>query len=174
MTYSRLVDYFEAVATNHKQILHSAQNKRFFGIDLSDLVNSLKHIGATPCLALERPFYSTGGQYANVRLIKNAAIMIFDRYTDPLDYARIETVYNTCYQIAEDVIAKMIKDAKVYDETAADYLLPGLNPSTFSIEPIPLGYADGGLTGVRLSWQFSAGLERFDADKWNDEDDYAL
>jgi hypothetical protein len=174
MTYSQLVTYFEAVAENHKQIKHSNSAKRFFGIDLSDLINSLKDIGSTPCIGLERPFYSTGGQHANVRLIKNGAIMIFDRYNDPTDFALIEGAYDKCYTIAQDIIAKMIKDAKSYDEDAEDYILPGLNPSTFSVEPMPLGFGDGGLTGVRLSFQFDEAQELFDVTKWDDEDDFEV
>jgi hypothetical protein len=171
MTYSQYLDYFEQVAIKHKQILHSAQEKRFYPIDLADLTQSLKSFGATPCIGLERPFYSTRGGHANVRLEKTGALMVFDRCSDPFDYAGMEAAYNTCYQIAEDIIAKMIKDAKVYDEDAHDYLLPGLNASTFSIEPMPPAVADGGLYGVRLSFQFNEGQDLFDVEKWNDEED---
>lgn len=173
MTYSEFVAYFEAIAINHKAIGHNPpENKRFFGIDLSDLTNSLKDVGQTPCIGLERPFYGTRGAYANVRLQKTGALMVFTRSNDAFDFAAMEAAYNLAYQIAEDIAAKMIKDAKLYDLGEADYTLPGLDPASFSLEPMPPGYADGGILGVRLSFSFNEPLDLFDTEKWNNESDY--
>lgn len=175
MNYSSYVAYFEQVARKHKLIGHNPpENKRFFGIDLSDLSNSLKDVGETPCIGLERPFYNTSGQHANVRIRKTGALMVFGRNNDPFDFIGLEYAFNGCYQIAEDIVAKMIKDAQVYDDAAKDYLLPGLNADNFSIEPMPPGYADGGIVGVRLSFTFDEGADLFSTDKWHNETDYEL
>lgn len=172
MTYSQYVAYFEAIAKNHKSILHNPpENKRFFGIDLADLQNSLKSIGETPCIGLERPFYSTNGGHANVRLQKTGALMVFGRNNDPYDFIGLEYTFNGCYEIAEQIVAKIIKDAKVYDNSKKDYTIPGIDVSSFSIEPMPPGYADGGIVGVRLSFSLNEPLMLFDKDAWYNEND---
>jgi hypothetical protein len=175
MNYTQYIAYFRQIAINHKLIGHNPPaNKRFFGIDLADLVNSLKNIGETPCLGLEKPYYNTRGSFVNTRQEKTGAIMIFARENDPYNFAGIEAAYNQCYQIAEDVEAKIIKDAKLYDQGKLDYTIPGLDPGRFTIEAMPMGYADGGILGVRLTFVFNEALPLFDADKWNNENNFTI
>jgi len=173
-TYSEYVTYFEKVARNHLEIAHTDNARRFFPIDLAELVNHLQSFEGMPAMGLERPFWSTAGQFANIRLRKTGALMIFDRCHDPMDFTKLEEVYSRCFKICNDIRAKMVKDAKLWDEDLLDFIIPGLDPGSFTMEPMPPGVAkDSTIYGVRLSFVFDEGAEIFDPVKWNeDESDY--
>jgi len=165
--------YFLAVAENHKQIKHTPAEKRFFGINIFELEDSLKGKANFPFLGLERPQWYSGGQgYANIRFNMQGALMIVDKVKQR-DFADYDRVMQNCVEIATDIMTKMIKDARLYDDGELDFTLPGLKHDGFRIEPMPEPM-HGFMYGCRLSWQWDVPVDYFDITKWDNEVDYGI
>jgi hypothetical protein len=170
-TYTQFIAYFEKAAEHHLKVQHTQSSPRFFALDLMQITEALQHQDAMPAIGLERPYINGRGNHANIRLNKMCALMVFDRCYDPRDNTEVELAYQNCYEIAKDLMAKMLKDAKLYDQDLEDYVLPGLDPQSFNMETMPQGIvADSTVVGVRLSFVFDEPLELFDPEKWSDEE----
>lgn len=173
MDYQAYKDYFQAIAENHKQVKHSASNKRFFGINIFELEDSLQGKANFPFIGLERPNLNAEGRsFANLRWQHTGAILIVDKVSqrDPSSH---DAVIQKCSEIAKDIVAKMVKDAKVYSDQDKDYVLPDLQHQSFNIEAMPAPL-HGFMLGVRLSFAWGEGMEFFDVSKWDDEADYGI
>ena len=168
------INYFRAVAENHKLIKHSAQTKRFVRVNIFELDNSLSVTMNYPLIALEKPYFQSGGDSrANMRWNKVGALLIMDKVGDKANFDAQHLAENKCVDIAQDIVAKMEKDARLYNAGQKDFVLPGLDHDSFTIEVIPAPL-HGMLYGCRLSFRWNDPAPRFDIAKWDNETDYSI
>jgi hypothetical protein len=168
------IDYFRVVAQNHKLIKHSTQTKRFVRVNLFELDNSLSVSMNYPLLALEKPYFQSGGDSrANMRWNKVGALLIMDKVGDKGNFDAQHLAENKCVEIAMDIAAKMEKDARLYVNANKDFFLSGLDHDSFTIEVLPAPL-HGFLYGCRLSFRWNDPAPRFDISKWDNETDYSI
>ncbi len=168
MNLSEYFDYFFKMAENHKLIGHTNQEKHAFLVELFSLEESLRSAVHWPLVAVETPMKeSQNSTFANLRWSWHGAILILDKWSDQGDTTKGEEVDNRCLQIAEDFVAKMVKDRRDYSVANKAFVLEGLDAASLSIEVVPRGWGD--FKGCRLSFDFGEPMARFDASKWNNE-----
>lgn len=168
--------YFETVAENHKQIGHKQLDgngepeDHFARVDMGELENDLVVKLKTPLLAVVSPTIEASGNHSNPRWDVIGRVLILDHLQDQMDFAKVLELEEKCRQIAEDVAAKMMKDRKLWDEGNTQFVLPGLDETSFNIRF--LHYEWRPMVGVMMSFNWNQPRERFDISKWNNEQDY--
>lgn len=155
-------NYFEAIATKLKLIEHSGSNKRFFALDVEELLTSFKADFTGYGLILENFDSSYFDHKAdNIRQMPECAfsiVKIYDRRNS--DNSDLVTLKTATYAAVEQVIAKIRKDYR-------DRVLSGLETDSFKTHWV--GPIAGNCFGHRCTFSFNqpaSGLT-YDASKWN-------
>lgn len=162
ITPSTYKDYFENIAVKNKAILHSGSDKRFFALDVEDLLTSFKADFTGFGLILENFDVSYFDHKAdNVRQFPECAfsvVKIFDRKNNDND--ALVALKNTSFTTVEQIIARIRKDYR-------DRVLSGLETDSFKIHWV--GPIAGNCFGYRCTFSFNqpaSGLA-YDASLWN-------
>ena len=103
--------YFENLAQKHREIVHSKSNKRFFRLELEDiLLDKLKHVVHYPFIALERMDFKYIGNPGQKGKRKTIALDIVDKSENTSE--KINEAYDRLEDIADDFILKIWTDSK--------------------------------------------------------------
>lgn len=103
--------YFENLAQKHRRIVHSKSNKRFFRLELEDiLLDKLKHVAYYPFISLERMDFKYLGSPAQKGKRKTIAFDIVDKCDNTAE--KINAAYDKLEDIADDFILKIWHDSK--------------------------------------------------------------
>lgn len=110
MNNNNIEKYFEELACKHRLIAHSETRKRFFRLELEDiLLDKLKTVAYYPFIALERidfKFIGTPGQKGKRKTI---AFDIVDKAENQLP-EKINAAYDRLEAIADDIITRIYSD----------------------------------------------------------------
>lgn len=155
-------DYFEAIAKSNIAIAHSGSNKRFFALDIEELLTSFKADFTGYGLIIENFDVSFFDHKAdNTRQMPScgfSVVKIYDRrnnLNEDLVHLKDET-----YKIVEQIISKIRKDYR-------DRVLSGLELDSFRI--MWVGPIAGNCYGHRCTFNFNqpaTGIV-YDESKWS-------
>src|SRR5688572_29145943 len=110
MLHSEYVDYFRDIAVHHKLIAHSEQNKRFYRMNIEEVLSALKtkleyvNKAALVIQSYEKSiddFYSD-----NLRDVKNGLFMVVKKVNDR-DFNHEETISAETELITYSILSKM-------------------------------------------------------------------
>lgn len=111
MSNQKIELYFENLTQKHRDIAHSKSNKRFFRLELEDiLLDKLKHVVYYPFIALERMDFKYLGNPGQKGKRKTIAFDIVDKCDNTSE--KINAVYDKLEDIADDFILKIWYDSK--------------------------------------------------------------
>lgn len=161
-------DYFKSLAEKHVDIQHTEEESHFSMIQVNDLENTVHTSLKFPAIGLELPVFHSGGNgYANIRWEPKGALMVFVKNSDFGSQDSNTLANQKAWNICDDISARMIHDRKQYDLQNLDYVIPGLDHDSFSIEimPSPL---HGYICGARLSWKMNYPKGVYNQVKWQE------
>lgn len=109
ITYKQYSDFFEALATKHPAIKHSASEKHFFEGDLSDLVGSIANrtIRYPVLMLITIDGRIAGSDHDNLLDDNNAGFLLLDRLGSPEDADRKKEIFNDTLTIGFDIIRRI-------------------------------------------------------------------
>tara|TARA_R110002096_G_scaffold122409_1_gene265262 strand:+ start:3741 stop:4262 length:522 start_codon:yes stop_codon:yes gene_type:complete len=173
MNLSAYFDYLEEFATNHKEIGHTDNAKRFFRVDIEELDNAFRTRANYPLVAALNPIInSTAALSTNIRLNYQGSLLLLDQIKDKGDALERSTKENKLLAIATDFTTKLINDRRSYDIANKTFVLAGLDFGSFNLELVPDRYTS--MCGVLLTFRFNDALPQFDISKWNNESKYTV
>jgi len=123
--------YFQNIAISHKQILHSIDGKKafFYTNDGQEVTQTVSGTGVSfPCMVLS----IHNGKFADQNVIKNmmfGSFEIRDKVADATNYDNILAAYTNCYNIGQQIIAKIQRDMEDLGYNGA---VPNFNINTVS------------------------------------------
>lgn len=113
VNFSDLVEYFDYLAKNHKDIAHSENEQHFFRFELDDVLTSLGNNINFKALILEGYDFNFGYNASDNLLKKrNGAFIIIDREGDENNYTRINQIYDECEAIGDEIIVRISSDKR--------------------------------------------------------------
>jgi hypothetical protein len=112
--FSGLVAYFEDIARNHLEILHTDEENHFFRFELDELLSSLNRPDVNYIfLALEGySFDYTDNNSDNLLKNRKGAFVLIDHIADLTDYALIHEVWDKLERIGDDILVKIKSDKR--------------------------------------------------------------
>jgi hypothetical protein len=110
-TYNNLKAYFDNLARNHAQILHSDAEKHFFHCDLNEILSGISSRVNFPAVMMADYDYSFVDNNSDNHLKKRSIALVFlDHAADVDDFQGIGDIYSNMEQIADDWINRMYDD----------------------------------------------------------------
>lgn len=112
--FSDLITYFSGLATKHKSIGHSAQEKHFFRFEIDEVLAGINRSDVNyPMLILEGyNFDFTDDKSDNVLKNRHGAFVLLDHVKDVTDYAAIHDKWDALEVICDDILAKIKADKR--------------------------------------------------------------
>lgn len=110
--FSELITYFRTLATQNKDIAHSATEKHFYRFELDEVLTGLKNV-VYPALILEGYRYSLSDKQSdNVMKNRTGAFILIDHLKDKGDFDGMHTIWDNMECICDELIAKIITDKR--------------------------------------------------------------
>lgn len=107
--YTDITGYFEALAT--KYVGHSPTEKRFFRKGLDEFMQSLVIDSQTPVMLLDKYDFRYSDNLAdNMFKDRTIAFIIAGRINDIDDYESMDTVYDDCEEIIDNIVNQIRYD----------------------------------------------------------------
>lgn len=143
-TISSFSKYLENLCRQHKDILHSDENKHFIRLCANEQLSARKTI-CLPLVSLDKLTVSYKGDADNVKKNRLVEILFLDNVNDAGDFEKISDTWDRMEKLADDFLLKIKEDSKDRDN------YPFLR--NFSIGGAELEYLEnvGTLWGVILS-----------------------
>lgn len=138
MTYTELTTYFNAIATNHKEIGHTEETKRFFRMNIEEILSGSRTVTHYPFLVLENFEQRLGASALdNIQKYQTVAFMVLDKVAIDNFDAQDEVMQSTL-NICEQIVAKIKKDMLDYKSRASGYteLIKDLNVNNISFNAV--------------------------------------
>ena len=163
-THQEYTNYFEAIAVNHKSILHKNGGDtsiiKFFRVNKWDFKNSLA-TAISPLILLNPKHTKSIGGMANPTKEHFGSLSILKIADSINDFTQQDAAQTFCESIALDVEQKLINDKR-------KGLLKGLDMESIEIQPE--GPLEGKYWGVHISFSWTtASPVLFEENKWNNE-----
>ncbi len=113
-SFSDIVNYFELLATTHRDIGHSPRKKHFIRLELDELLSGLNRTDiAYPLLVLEAYSYKfTDHNSDNVLKNRSIAFMLIDHVSDAGDYTAIHATWDKLETIADELFRRIRADKR--------------------------------------------------------------
>lgn len=163
-------EYGEQIATRHKSIGHTVNEKHFTVFTAEDAISGLGDIHS-PVLAAELPrtrLNDSGSD--NIHTVMAGAFLIVKKVAQG-DYAEIIAAYQEMYVIALDILSKMLNDRKMANNggrLSPEKLIKHLQLN--NIEIVDVGPVFDGYYGWRIDFPFQSVINlQLDVTKWNNE-----
>jgi hypothetical protein len=161
------LEYFQQIARQHYLIRHSATEKHFFMMDITEVLNNLKSGIRYPAMILN----SLSGNIFdkkedNILDVINAGFLVLDISKNIEDYSREMQIMHSTKQICMDIIARLKFDQENCVELS-ELAIPGFDPDRVKYQSI------GPVFDNCFGWHFTfpvldhLDLE-YDPDKWID------
>jgi hypothetical protein len=110
--FTELKDYIEYLASQHKDIRHSATEKHFYRFELDDVLTSMGDINYKALILEGYDFSFQDARSDNVVKDRNCAFIIIDYEGDSQNHDRISQIYDECEQIGDEIIIRILNDKK--------------------------------------------------------------
>lgn len=159
------INYFRTAATNCKAIGHSSNEKHFYRMDISEVLDGLRSDINFPALIIE----NHDGQLSdlesdNPRDNVRGAFVILKKVEGNNNYDGINAVLAETLEIARQVVSKMWKDCKLRNN-----IMSSLDLNSFTYESL-IGNMYDNCFGYRVTFALSAQAKiYFDINEWNNE-----
>jgi hypothetical protein len=166
--------YWETAAKNHKEILHTTDEKRFIRFSVEEVLTGLKSL-KSPALVLEEPEYNVLDEVGdNVGLQLQGAVLILKKLSESANYIQIQTAKKEMFLIAYDMYTKLRNDRKMAN--MGDATGPAAKLKNISnIRMIALGPVFDGWHGWRLEYTSPVTTNPdLNEDNWNNETKYKI
>lgn len=161
--FSDLVAYFEGLATKHKSIRHSVQEKHFFRFEIDEVLAGINRSDVNfPLLILEGyNFDFTDNQSDNVLKNRHGAFVLLDHIKDATDYTAIHEKWDTLEIIGDDILAKIKADKR-------NPLTPVVRSFDFaSVQAGLIMNEVGSSAGIRYTFTLTGAVStEVDVEKW--------
>lgn len=171
MTFTDYINYFTTAAANHKSLLHTVNDPHFYEIEIDDLINGQRFEGTGINMLLESYEAKPTDQLSdNIRKMLNGAFLIL-READVGNIADRNLALDECFEIAEDMVSKMMNDTRSTKQSRSSYPYP-INVESGSFRFQKAGPLLTNLFGWRVEFTINDtwknGLQ-LDPSKWNNE-----
>ena len=108
-----LVSYIESLATLHKGILHSEDEKHFFRFELEEMLTGMKSNLNYPALILEGYDFSFVDEDSdNLQKRVSCAFMLIGKVSDKGDYDAIHLLWDSLEEIGDELVVKILSDKR--------------------------------------------------------------
>lgn len=158
--FGDLVNYFETLASEHKEIQHLNEKKHFYRFELDEVLSGINNINY-PALILEG--YSIAfkdSKSDNVLKTREGAFMLIDYVSDIGDYNKIHEAWDRLESIGDDILRRIRRDKKLKDNPIANFNIESVKANLIATEM-------GNHFGIRYTFDIDC---IFDADiddsKW--------
>lgn len=161
-----LVDYYRTACKNHKDILHTDENKHFFRFNTLEMLSALRTEMKYPAFGLENFSGNIGDVLSdNKRSAFNVAFILI-KPCELDNYDEQEEIIDEMYELGIDFLGKMHKDLHIQGSFLKQL---DFNDVDFS----PVGPIFENHYGYRFAFNINNPAKiRFEAAKWNDETNY--
>jgi hypothetical protein len=172
--YTDYNNYFKVACVNHKSLLHNdTTNKRFYPVDIEDVLNGLKISCKEAFMILENPEFKPfdAGSDNFRKIIRGAFVILKEAKIG--DNSDRERILDECQVIAEDITSKMINDTKKgnLDKTYPFRIELDLNKVNFN----KVGPLMTNMFGWRVEFALNESFNlAFDESKWNNETKFSI
>ena len=110
-TYKDLQAYFDNLARNHSEILHTDQEKHFFHSDLNQILSGIRETVNFPAVFIADYDYSFVDNDSDNHLKKRSVALVFLDHTDEIDdFDSIRDIYSHMEEISDDWLNRIYAD----------------------------------------------------------------
>ena len=112
--FSDLITYFETLATRHKSILHTTEEKHFFRMEIDEVLAGINRSDVNyPMLILEGySFEFTDQQSDNLLKNREGFFVLLDHISDGTDMDAIHQKWDELEEIGTDILVKIKADKR--------------------------------------------------------------
>lgn len=108
--FSDIIQYFETLASEHVEILHSDSEKHFFRYEIEEVLTSLRQMNY-PALILEGYRYSyRDSKSDNILKKRTGAFILLGHLSDIGDYDAMHDLWDKLEVICDDILARIKAD----------------------------------------------------------------
>jgi len=113
VNFSNLVEYFQYMAENHKDLNHSASEPHFYRFELDEVLTSLGGNINFPALILEGYDFDFGDSVSdNLQKKRNGAFIVIMHEGDENNHDQINQIYDQCEAIGDEIIVRIASDKR--------------------------------------------------------------
>jgi hypothetical protein len=146
VSFSALVNYFQAIAQEHKEIGHREGEKHFFRFEFDEVLTGQAELANFPAFILEGYRFSFQDERSDNPVKKRTgAFILADHIPDPGDYDYIHHIWDKLEAIADDILARMRHDKRKPGCPIRDYSLSSSEGALIATEY-------GNLYGIRVTF----------------------
>jgi hypothetical protein len=161
--FAEFVDYFEQLAREHVDILHTDQEKHFFRIELEEILTGLRSRIRYPALILEGYDFVFKDQNSdNVHKEVSCAFTVLDHVKDKGDFDQIHLVWQQMEEIGDEICIRILDDKRSRSVDVLSHFHLTNVRGALLVDTSLLHY------GVRYEFVVSWPVENdIDPEKWN-------
>ena len=113
-SFSDLILYFESLAASHKKILHTAEKKHFFRMELDEVLSGINRRDVNyPLFIMEGyGFNFTDNNSDNLLKNRSGAFMLIQHVPDITNFSKISEAWDEMEEIATDILVKIYADKR--------------------------------------------------------------
>lgn len=158
--FSELVSYFQKIAEQHKEILHSESSKHFYRFEVDEVLSGIQNL-SYPAFILEGYRFNFSDQQADNPVKKRqCAFILLDHVPDPGDHDRIHQVWDKLEEIGDDIFIRMRSDKKVPSSPVRDLDIESIDGQLVAAEL-------GNHYGIRFTFVIDCRFSyELDSSKW--------
>lgn len=151
--FSELVEYFEKIAGEHKEILHSSAEKHFYRFELDEVLTGMCSEMNYPALILEGYTIDySDSDSDNIQKRRGGGFILLDKVDDSKDFDAIHDLYDRLESIAEDILIRMRRDKQSRAVSVIrGFEISNVNGALLSVEEL-------GQHGLRFSFEIVSGV----------------
>lgn len=151
LKFSAIVAYFRQLATEHVDIRHSQENKRFYRCEIDELNTAIPSVAKFPALILEGySFVIEDRKSDNPIKRRICAFMLLDKVPGQLNFDNLHNTWDKLETIGDDIICRIQADKRAPDSPIRDFNMS-------SVEANLIGFKDfGNLAGIRYIFTIDA------------------
>ncbi len=165
-TFIDLISYFENIATKHKNIAHTEEEKHFFRMEIDEVLAGINRTDVNyPMLILEGyGFAFTDNKSDNLLKNREGAFIVIDHVSDLSDHDLIHQKWDEIEEVITEILIKIKTDKR--------------NPLTPVVRNFDFDSVNGSLilneigndVGIRVTYTItSPTTNEINPDKWIDE-----
>ena len=162
--YNQLKAYFENLSIQNLKVLHvPGREMHFCRMELHEYLNAIPEKLNFPAVVMESwDFRMNDNRADQISKLRNCALLILQRVTDPNDFDAIDQAYETTEEIVDDFVSRMVDDRNLRNS-------PVIRDIDFNsiegirINPQPLHF------GIRITFSLTSLVDQsVNKDAWLD------
>jgi hypothetical protein len=133
---SSYISYFETLASEHQDILHSSTQKHFFMMDINELLSSANSTAHYPAIVLLKLAGKVVDKRDDNHLVTiEGGFLVLDHCKSIDDFATELTIFQDTFRIGMEFIARISHDQQA-GSSLASKAIPDFNPDLVRWEQI--------------------------------------